>query len=110
VKADALLDFIGTSTLVGLHKLDGRLRYLAVLNNAAAQSRCCWALEYSGADFACIFSDGPQLRLKIFYLNAESFLEILRTQKLFQEVMVCRDLPPKVRLKGGYSLFIGTRM
>ena len=60
-----------------------------------------------GADLACVFRDGLQSRLKVFGLNAENFLEILCTQKLFHEVMVCCDLPLKVCLESGYSIFIG---
>ena len=44
----------------------------------------------------CVFRNGPQLRLKVFDLNAESFLEILCMQKLFQEVPVGCNLPLKV--------------
>ena len=42
-------------------------------------------------------------------MNAESFLEILCTQKLFHEVTVFCDLPLKVCLEISYSIFIGTR-
>ena len=71
----------------------------------------CWTVKrarYFRADLACVCRDGPQLRLKVFDLNAESFLEILRTQELFHEVMVCCSLPLKVCFESGYSIFIGT--
>jgi hypothetical protein len=76
------------------------------------RSPCCSTVErarHLGADFACVFRDGPQLRLKVFGLNSESFLEILRTQKLFHEVIVCCNSPLKVCLESRYSFFIGTR-
>src|SRR6476620_4125116 len=51
------------------------------IGKAHQRSPCCWTVErarYLGADFACVFRDSPQLRLKVFVLNSESFLEILR--------------------------------
>jgi len=53
-----------------------------------------------GTELACVFCDGPQLRLKVFDLNAECFLEILCSQKPFQEVTVGSNLPLKVRFFG----------
>jgi len=49
------------------------------------------------------------LRLKVFDLNAEGLLEILCTQKPFQEIRVCCHLPLKVWLEVGYLNRIGSR-
>ena len=62
-----------------------------------------------GAELACVFCDDLQLRLKVFDLDAESFLEVLRTEKLFDEVTVCCNLPLKVCFEIGYCVLIGTR-
>jgi hypothetical protein len=83
-----------------------------MIGQTRQRSPSCWTVErtrYLAADLACVFCDALQSRLKVFDLNAESFLEILCTQKLFHEVMVCCDLPLKVCLEIGYSIFIGTR-
>src|ERR1700756_3136023 len=70
------------------------------------RSPCCWTVKrarHLRADLACAFRDAPQLRLRVFDLNAKSFLEILCTQELFHEAMVCCSLPLKVCLESRYS-------
>jgi hypothetical protein len=61
-----------------------------------------------GTELACVLRDSLQLRLKVFDLNAESFLEILCTQKFFQKVSVCRNLPLQICFEIGYSVLIST--
>jgi hypothetical protein len=62
-----------------------------------------------GANFSCVFGGGPQLGLKILDLNADSFLEVLCSQKLLHEVMIGGNLSVNECLEGADLLFIRVR-